>query len=189
MLAAFQSCHVFGRDVVLGAGAGEGVEDCEGGQAAFHAVLAGGGHGLRVIERTDGNGDAFRGVIGEAEWRAAIPAEATLDDLGAAEEGRLALRPVKSGLLRAHQRREVISEGLLAHAAMADVRVLEGRRDAVAHGATLAAAGGKGVGHASSVARKDAFVESALPHLIMPGLDPGILFPPRQERWPGRARP
>ncbi len=75
---------------------------------------------------------AMRGVadVAEGERRAAVAAEAALGRIGAPEERELAPRQLELVDRHAGERREERAEGLLAHAAVADVRVRRRRRAA-----------------------------------------------------------
>src|SRR5690606_12977159 len=72
--------------------------------------------------------------------RSAMGAEAALHVLGAAPDGGRAARPDQGVHRRGDQRGEDVAHRLLAHAAMADMGVVEHGGGVVAHGAALAAA-------------------------------------------------
>ncbi|MNL71125.1 hypothetical protein D3C87_1962330 [compost metagenome] len=74
------------------------------------------------------------------QWRAAIGAEAALDKLRALPHIRLAACPDERVIGRGDERGKDVARGLLAHAAMAEMRIVEHGGCVVAHGAALAAA-------------------------------------------------
>jgi hypothetical protein len=70
------------------------------------------------FQAADRDRDAVLDDIAEEQGRAAVAAEAALDELGALERARLAFGPAQIRERHAGERREVVAEGFLAHAAM-----------------------------------------------------------------------
>ena len=76
-------------------------------------------------------------IVGVAERRSTIAAEAPGNDLRATESSRFALGPKQIPMLHSDKRCKIVSKGLLAHAAMTDVWIDEGAGYCIAHGTAL----------------------------------------------------
>src|ERR1700730_16020102 len=130
------SAHPF-----LGALGRQRVEPAGPRQLALYAELQHRPRQLGIVQAADrhAHGAAFEPPVGER--RAAAIAEAALDDIRASEERWTAARPAQVLVLDARKGHERLAGRTLAHAAMANARVLGRREQFVAHGAALAAAG------------------------------------------------
>lgn len=101
--------------------------------------------GVGIVERADHQVGAAVLDVMEEQRRAAVGAEPALDQLRTLPHARPAARPAERLIGRGDQRGKDIPGGLLAHAAMAEMRVVEHGRGAIANGPALAAAGDHGV--------------------------------------------
>src|SRR5215216_378353 len=137
MLARGELRQPLRRRSLLGRLARQAGELEEGRQPALDAELAHGLHPARLVEAADRDRDAILDDIAEEQRRAAVAAEAALDELRAAKDTGLAPRPREIGERHAGERREIIAERLLAHAAMADARLGRHGIKRIAHGAAL----------------------------------------------------
>ncbi len=114
------------------------------GDAAFDADLDFGLDSFGLVQAADGNVEVVRPLMGEGQGRAAGRTEAPVDIRRTLEDGRSAPGPGEI-LLPAHgQRRIAGAKGLLAHAAVADMRAIGFGSEGVSHGAALAAAAVQG---------------------------------------------
>src|SRR5690606_33183170 len=86
------------------------------------------------------NGKRHAGRRLEGQRRSAITAEAAIDMVGRTETLAFAARPGEGRLARGDERRIEIPERLLAHAAMADRRLIEHALHMKPNGTALAAA-------------------------------------------------
>src|SRR5215217_8527600 len=118
----------------------------QGGQAViprharFIAIVHVRREKLGMVKRTNGEIDPIAGDVLIKQRRTTGAAKAAIDMLGTAKARRRAARPGDRFARRCDKRDEDIADGLLAHAAMADMRVVEHFRGVIAHGAALAAA-------------------------------------------------
>src|SRR3546814_10564645 len=94
----------------------------------------------RFVERPDGQVDAFAFDIIEEKRRPAIAAEPPCDMRRTMKDRRLSARPDERVAWRGDERGEQIADRLLAHAAMAEMGIVEHRARMIAHRAALAAA-------------------------------------------------
>src|SRR5829696_2109293 len=95
------------------------VQGGEGGEPALDAVLLFHADASRIVEAADRHRNAVLLDLAVGQRRAAVAAEAPLHGFRALEDARRASRPREVLQPDARERREVIAEGLLAHAAMA----------------------------------------------------------------------
>src|SRR3569833_4249880 len=100
--------------------------------------LDGGYDGIGAIERADGDRDRHVAPL-VGERRSTLIAEAALHAHRRPEQRRVTAGPFDRRL-EGDERRGEVAERLLAHAAIADRGVANGPRNAVSHGAALAAA-------------------------------------------------
>jgi hypothetical protein len=119
--------------------------------AVVAGELAGGDDLVGPVERADGDGrQIIAPLVGQ--WRPTLATEAALHLERRAELRRPAARP-GDGRVELGPGAKQIAHGLLTHAAIADGRMAEMAVDAVADGATLAAAG-EGVTHGAPPAKR-----------------------------------
>lgn len=126
---------VFGRTGIFYAR--DRIEPCH------HVLGAGTGkrrEGVRIVKRTDHQVGATVFEVVEEQWRAAIGAEAALDNLRTLPDAWLAACPAERIIGRGDERGKDVARGFLAHAAMAEMRIVKHGGCVVAHGTTLAAA-------------------------------------------------
>src|SRR3569623_1732445 len=102
---------------------------------------------VRLVERADRHRDVRTAERAVVERRSAIGAEAARREIGAVELGGLTARPGQMLVADADQCGKEVAGRLLAHAAVADVRIVAQRRRMEADGATLAAARERACGH------------------------------------------
>src|SRR5690606_22282599 len=121
---------------LLGAG-----QRAQARMAGFEPHLVEDGNAMRLIEGADGHRDVRAAQRAEIERRAAIAAEAACRDVGAVELGRRATGPGQVLVADADEVGEHVAARLLAHAAMAEMRIVAQLGGVPAHGAALAAAG------------------------------------------------
>lgn len=100
--------------------------------------------GTGIVKRADHQVGAAVLDMMEEQRRAAVGAKAALDQLRTLPHARPAARPAQRLIRRGDQRRKDVASCLLAHAAMADVRVVQHGRGAIANRPALAAAGYRG---------------------------------------------
>src|SRR5262245_36920607 len=114
-------------------------------QSAFDAILFGWGDAQGMIEAAQRNRDAVAPQVPEGEGCSAIAAEAALGGLRAVEDARRTPHPGKIAWRDAGEGGEVVAKGLLAHAAVAHVRIGGVGIKCVTNSTALAAAGVEGL--------------------------------------------
>ena len=93
-----------------------------------------------LVQAADGNVEVVRALMGEGQGRAAGRTEAPIHIRRTLEDGRLSSGPGEILIPDQGKRRIEGAEGLLTHAAVADMRAIRFGIEGVTHGATLAAA-------------------------------------------------
>src|SRR5690606_12054814 len=107
------------------------------GNPRLHSVLRHGRGRLRIVEAADRHAD-IGGIGGlEKERRAASLAKASAAGIGGGKPARRTAGDREVLLARTGKRHEEIAAGLLAHAAVAEMRIAELAGNAVAHRAAL----------------------------------------------------